>query len=73
VPRPPRPVVSAALWRRDRDLGDVSVWHEGRFLPIAIVELTPDAADQVRSGWPRLPMLGGVPQHGRDGPHSTSR
>jgi hypothetical protein len=37
----PGRVVSAALWRRDRDLGDVSVWHEGRFLPIAIVELTP--------------------------------
>lgn len=34
-------VVSAVLWRRDRDLGDVSVWHDGGFLPIATVELAP--------------------------------
>lgn len=37
--------VSAVLWR-DRDAGDVSVWHDGGFLPIASVELTP-AREQV--------------------------
>jgi hypothetical protein len=37
--------VSAALWR-DKDSGDVSVWHDGGFLPIAAVRLTP-AREQV--------------------------
>jgi hypothetical protein len=37
-------LVSVVLWRRDRDLGDVSVWHDGAFVPIASVELAPAQA-----------------------------